>query len=111
MTINECVSAARECVPVVMEDLMLGPMLFGRIKEITKTYRTPSEVERGKAPEAYYLTLESMRCPGQSQHVCPPEMVRRATAEDIVQSGIPDELKARQQIAARAEALRAAEEE
>lgn len=99
MTIQEAVSAAREIVPVVFTDPMLGDMVFGRIKEITKVYRTSAEIGRGAEPEAYYLTLESMRCPGRSQHVCPPELVRLATADDIVRSGIPEEIEHRRAVA------------
>ena len=111
MTIQEAVSAARACVPVVYHDAMLGDMVFGRICEIIKTYRTPERVARGYEQEVYYLTLESMRAPGQSLHTCPPEDVRIATAEDIVRSGIPDELTRRREIeeriAERLEAVRA----
>lgn len=82
MTIEEAVKAARANAQVVYEDAMLGPMLFGRICGISKVFRKLSDVERGKAPEAYYVTLESLR--SNSQHTCPPEDVRLATSEDIV---------------------------
>lgn len=110
MTIEDAVKAARACATVVFEDPMLGPMVFARICEITKRYRTPAEIEHGKEPETYYLTLESMRCPGRSQHIVPPELVRIATAEDVVRSGIPDELERRKRIAERAAAAAPAAE-
>lgn len=109
MTIKEAQAAARECVPVVFHDPMLDvDMVFSRIIEITKTYMTPDQVRRGYPAEAYYLTLDSMRCPGHSQHVCPPELVRLATPEDVVRSGIPLELEQRQEIEERAAAVTAA---
>lgn len=88
MTVEEAVKAAKGNDPVVYMDPMLGPMVFGRICEITKVYRRQSDVMRGKAPEQYYLVLESMKCRVGSLHSCPPEDVRIATAQDIVDSGI-----------------------
>lgn len=88
MTIQEAVRAARANDPVVYEDPMLGDMLFARICEINKVFRKKSDVERGKEPEQYYLTLESMRSRVGSMHTCQPEDVRIATAQDIVDSGI-----------------------
>ena len=88
MTIQEAVQAARACDPVVYMDPMLGDMLFARICEINKIYRKQSEIARGAEPEQYYLTLESMKSRVGSLHQCPPEDVRIATVQDIVDSGI-----------------------
>lgn len=83
MTINEAVTAARNNTPVIYDSPMLGPMLYARIGSIRKDFALREDVAKGRAEESYMLELLAMNG-AQSVMVVPPERVREATAEELM---------------------------